>query len=282
VATPPLLNLEIRRGYYTMIFIAGCAVLYIALLVVLAHKWGIDGRVAVPAATLIGIAAGGMAVIVHTLGSLNGLHTALVQLFLTFLITFWILAWRFYRNPERTSSADANAILSPADGKIIYIKRIEESSIPFSEKCGSKITLREFIQQDIKIKGGFLVGIAMSFIDVHVNRSPIGGRVEVLKHIKGHFLSLKNEEAKFQNERALTVISRGGFQVAVLQIASRLVRQIVMFVTPGQEIRCGQRIGMIRFGSQVDVIIPDLPSLRIELGIGAKVKAGLSILARFH
>ena len=85
-----------------------------------------------------------------------------------------------------------------------------------------------------------------------------------------------------QNERALTVIDNGHFKVSVVQIASRLVRKIVLYLQEGHSVQKGQRIGMIRFGSQVDLILPSLPFLNIEVNPGEGVKAGLSILARFE
>jgi phosphatidylserine decarboxylase len=119
----------------------------------------------------------------------------------------------------------------------------------------------------------------MSFLDVHVNRAPLEGTVCFHKKINGLFLSLKNKEALLQNERALTVIESSGYRVGVVQIASRLVRNIVNYIEHGQEVVAGQRIGMIRFGSQVDIVLPDHPFLEIHVIQGQRVKAGLSVLA---
>ena len=123
------------------------------------------------------------------------------------------------------------------------------------------------------------LAFAMNFLDVHVNRSPMSGKITLAKHIQGLFLSLKKQEALLQNERALTVIDNGSFKVGIVQIASRLVRQIVAYLQEGQLVSCGERIGMIRFGSQVDVVLPNLPSLVVNVVPGMKVKAGLSVLA---
>ena len=95
------------------------------------------------------------------------------------------------------------------------------------------------------------------------------------------FISLKKKEAVVQNERAFIVIDIGNFKVGIVLIASRLVRKIVMYIRDGQEVQRGERIGMIRFGSQADLILPNLPSLRIQVTPGEKVKAGISILATF-
>ena len=108
------------------------------------------------------------------------------------------------------------------------------------------------------------------------------GRVRLLRHIKGLFLSLKRWEAVLENERVLTVIDNGQFQIGVVQIASRLVRKIVPYVAEGSDLRRGQRLGTIRFGSQVDVILPNLPGLDITVKPGMKLQAGTSILATCH
>jgi phosphatidylserine decarboxylase len=193
-----------------------------------------------------------------------------------------LLMWRFFRDPERESPVIDNVIVSPADGKIIYIKRSEDGQVPFSEKNGRKYPLSQFFQTDVLPGKGTLIGISMNFLDVHVNRAPMGGTIEAIRHIRGKFLSLRKEDAIVENERQLTVIDSGRFRVGVVQIASRLVRKIVTYAKEGQEVRRGQRIGMIRFGSQVDLYIPDTCPTRVNVTVGQKVKAGLSVLAAYE
>ncbi len=205
-----------------------------------------------------------------------------MQLFFIVVIAGSLLLWRFYRDPERVTPADKNSILSPADGKIIYIKKTEDGKIPFTEKKGRTFSLHDFFQSDAFPSKGYLIGISMNFLDVHVTRAPMEGRIDLLKHIKGLFISLKMKEAVIQNERVLTVIDNGNFKVGVVQIASRLVRKIVPFIQEGYEVQRGQRIGMIRFGSQVDLYIPDLPSFFLKVNPGDTVKAGVSIVATFN
>jgi len=250
------------------------------LLVPLGMKWEIQKKLAIPGSLSIGIVAG---MVTNTmLGGFNPkLYQILIlELFLIGGISISLLLWRFYRDPDRTPPEDKNAILSPADGRIIYIKTIEHGSIPFSEKKGKKFSLADFTQSDLLPTDGYLIGIAMNFLNVHVNRAPIDGRICLVRHIKGGFLSLKKKEAVIQNARALTVIENGNFKVGIVQIASRLVRKIILYLQEGHEIRRGERMGMIRFGSQVDLILPNLPSLQIEARPGEEVKAGLSVLAR--
>jgi len=190
------------------------------------------------------------------------------------------LLWRFFRDPERIPPGDKNSILSPVDGKVSYVKRIDKGLIPNSEKKGRKFSLDDFIQSDFLLSEGYLIGISQNFLHVHVNRAPIEGKVFLIHHIKGSFISLKKKDAVIRNERALTVIDNGRFKVGVVQIASRLVRQIVLYFEESQEISRGERLGMIRFGSQVDLILPSLPSLGIEVKPGDDVKAGISIVAK--
>jgi phosphatidylserine decarboxylase len=160
------------------------------------------------------------------------------------------------------------------------VKRIEKGGIPYSQKNEKKFSLDDFIQSNVLPSDGYLIGIAMNFLNVHVNRAPIDGKISFVKHIKGSFISLKKNEALTENERALTVIDNGKLKVGIVQIASRLVRKIVLYLSEGHVIQKGARIGMIRFGSQVDLILPNLPLLSVEIKPGDNVKAGVSIVAR--
>lgn len=249
-------------------------------LVPLGIKWEIEKKVTIPFSLLIGISAGVIVGSISEIYNIKFYQELILQLILIIGISVSLLMWRFYRDPERVPPEGQNGILSPADGKVIYVKRIEKGTIPFSEKNGSKFSLKDFIQSDVFPTEGYLIGISMNFLNVHVNRAPIGGKISLIRHIKGSFASLMRKEAVVQNERALTIIDSGLFKVGVIQIASRLVRTIVVYLREGNEIRRGQKIGMIRFGSQVDLILPSLPSLHIEIQPGDNVIAGVSIVAK--
>ena len=121
----------------------------------------------------------------------------------------------------------------------------------------------------------------MTILDVHVNRIPVQGQVIALKHKPGQFMSLRKEQAIVKNERLTTIIDQGDFTVAVVQIASRLVRKIQSYLEEGQKVKLGQRLGMIKFGSQVDLVIPHIQGLRINVKPGDAVKAGVSIIAKY-
>ncbi|MBN2415897.1 phosphatidylserine decarboxylase [bacterium] len=201
----------------------------------------------------------------------------LTLLYGVLLITAMLI--NFFRDPERRDPDDPDALVSPADGTVIYVKRIEGGAVPVSEKKGRSFPLTELVETELLGKTALLVGIEMSIVNVHVNRAPAAGTVIHLQHIPGAFLSLRHEEAPFRNERCTTVIDTGSCLIGVVQIASRLVRRIVSYVRAGDTVGRGQRIGMIRFGSQVDVVIPDNAGMTVAVKPGDTVTAGETRIA---
>jgi len=190
-----------------------------------------------------------------------------------------LLAYRFYRDPERDVPHHPGVIVSPADGEVLYVRRSRDGALPMSTKNGRSYTLSELTRTPLQTNEATVIGIGMNFLDVHVNRAPIAGRIAMKQHVPGLFGSLRRPEMVFQNERMTTIIDRDDLQVTVVQIASRLVRQIVSFVQESQEVAVGQRIGLIRFGSQVDLVLPCRANLEVMVKPGVKVKAGQSIVA---
>ena len=118
----------------------------------------------------------------------------------------------------------------------------------------------------------------MNLMDVHVNRAPIAGRVRLVTRVPGTFGSLRKPEMAASNERVTTVIETGNLQVAMVQIASRLVRRIAVFVSEGEELGLGQRVGAIRFGSQVDLLLPSERHISLAVEVGDRVLAGRTIV----
>lgn len=198
---------------------------------------------------------------------------------LTVGVTAGYLAYRFFRDPERDVPQDADVVLSPADGEVVYVRTSTAGRLPVSEKHGRSYLLSELTKTDVQVEDAVVVGIAMSFLDVHVNRAPVAGRVVTTRHFSGGFASLRLTRAAFDNERATTVIDTGVFQVAVVQIASRLVRQIVTFVREGQLLSAGQRFGAIRLGSQVDLVLPVRDDLQVRVRVGDRMTAGETVIA---
>lgn len=191
-----------------------------------------------------------------------------------------LLAYRFYRDPEREIPDRDDVILSPADGTVLYVRESQNGMIPVSSKNGRSYSLEELAKTKLQSGDAYVIGIAMNFLDVHVNRAPIRGHVSLQRHFPGTFASLKNAQALTENERATTVIERDDLQVGVVQIASRLVRQIVSYVKEGEDVVAGQRIGVIRFGSQVDLIIPKRDRISVMVEPGEYVTAGETMMAK--
>ncbi len=173
-------------------------------------------------------------------------------------------------------------MLSAADGKVLYVRTIDDGSTPLVRKSGRDYLLRELTGTNLLGSAVYVIAVEMSFLDVHVNRCPIAGQVRMLKHIEGRFMSLGKDEAPFVNARLTTIIGNVSLTVAVVQVASRLVRRIESFLTLDERVGAGQRLGMIRLGSLVAVIVPQRKGVRIEAKPGERVTAGVSVLARYN
>lgn len=257
--------------------IAG-VLLGLAIIVLLGLKWEFEKGGLIVSALIISVLSGVVTATIHWHARTYFLGVmALASAMVVVLFAVYILI-HFFRDPERKSQGAETQILSPADGKIIYIKKIEKGVVPISNKQGKTFKLEELTSTDLLSTGGYLVGISMSFLDVHVNRAPIRGNIVFMNRIGGLFISLKRHDAEFRNERAVTIIARNNIKVGVIQIASRLVRSIVLFKSEGQEVYRGERIGMIRFGSQVDLVLPVAAILCPCIKVGEKVRAGESII----
>lgn len=197
---------------------------------------------------------------------------------LTLVVSTIFLAYRFYRDPERISPEQEGTIVSPADGTVIYIKKSEDGQVPIANKHGRTFPLSELLKTEFASSAAWVIGISMSFLDVHVNRAPIAGKIAFQKHFPGKFGSLRVPERVFDNERATIVIENQDLSVAVVQIASRLVRQIASYVKLGDQVLLGQRIGVIRLGSQVDLVVPIRDDLHLLVENGQVLVAGQSVI----
>ncbi|MBE0447296.1 MAG: phosphatidylserine decarboxylase family protein [Actinobacteria bacterium] len=252
------------------------------LIMPLAYKWQIKMVTAFLGACVFGLLSG---ILSYNIGrSIELARITIIMFQGTFILTMASASavFMFYRDPERTPPLDGESIVSPADGTVLYVKRVTRGEVPLSLKNGRTLRLTELAQADILNDGLYLIGIGMNLLNVHVNRAPIGGVVRLLKPVRGSFLSLKAENAVLKNERFTTVIDNGSYLVGVVQIASRLVRRIETYVHEGQKIQKGERIGMIKFGSQVDLILPQVDGLEVTVTPGDELKAGESIIARLQ
>jgi len=191
---------------------------------------------------------------------------------------FTLTMIRFWRTPNRKIKANKNELISPADGNIIYIKKIDKGEVPISIKRGLEAKLTEITQTDLLETPCWLIGINMTPFDVHKNCVPIDGKVILNKHITGKFLSLKDPKAIIENERNTLVVENDEMMVGIVQTASKLVKRIDSYVKVGQELKRGQWFGMIRFGSQVDLIIP--ANWKINVKLGQQIYAIKTIIAK--
>lgn len=258
--------------------LAGC-LLALAITVPLAWKWELGVRRVTLATVGLALVAALVVALVTSSEAAALVRTALVAA-VALGAAFAILAYRFYRDPDRSApQVPGDVVISPADGEVIYVRRSEGGMIPSSTKKGRDYELVELTKTPLRDKDAIVIGIAMSFLDVHVNRAPIAGKVRLRKHYPGRFGSLGKPEMVYENERATTVIERDDLEIAIVQIASRLVRQIAAYVKVGEDVELGQRIGVIRLGSQVDVVLPARPDVQVNVKVGQHVRAGESVLA---
>lgn len=203
--------------------------------------------------------------------------------FLTGFITliFFILnfLYRFFRNPQRSIAGGSNDVVSSADGRIIYIKELEVNQLPVTIKKLRIANISEITKTDILKQPCYLIGIAMTLFDVHMNRAPIDGEITFFKHTAGTAIGLNTPVSTITNERNTVVISRDdGVIVGIVQIAARGVRRCIITSQVGDRIIRGQIIGKIRWGSQMDMIIPRNSEILVREG--EQVFAGSTIIAR--
>ena len=178
---------------------------------------------------------------------------------ITFFTVFFLAVVMFFRNPKRELMLpDDSRIYAPADGKIVAIEEIEEEEY-FKERR-------------------LLVSIFMSPANVHVNRNPVGGKVNYFKYHPGKYLVAWHPKSSEENERTTIVIDTGEVEILCRQIAGAMAKRIVNYLSMGEEVVQGQDMGFIKFGSRVDLILPLQAVVEVELG--QKVKGNRSIIAR--
>lgn len=198
--------------------------------------------------------------------------------FCLFIILF---LYRFFRNPTRIITSDPDEFVSPADGRIIYIKELEKGQTPVSIKKYRLAAIEEITKTRIPEQPCYLIGIAMTLFDVHMNRAPISGEVILVKHTAGEYLGLNKPESTIVNERNTIVIKReDGIMVAVVQIAARYIRRCIISVSEGEVVAHGAIIGRIRWGSQADLIIPRNSDIMVREG--EQVYAGETVIGKLQ
>ncbi len=191
---------------------------------------------------------------------------------ITVLVYFWqpflavipgiltVGAALFFRDPHRIISADKNEIVSPADGTVMSVKEDDE---------------RDFFNCKVK-----KVSIFLSVFNVHINRTPIKGRVTAIRYLPGKFKAAYKECAATENEKNILFIEGEKFPVLVVQIAGLIARRIVCRVQEGSELEQGERFGLIRFGSCTEIYVPQ--EVEILVSKGDKVRGGESVIGRWN
>jgi phosphatidylserine decarboxylase len=178
------------------------------------------------------------------------------------VLTLWCAY--FFRDPERVTPMRKGLVISPADGRISAIMTV----LPPAEL-------------DLPREPHVRISVFMNVFDVHVNRSPLEARIARLAYVPGAFLNAELDKASEDNERqALTLELDGGIRIGVVQIAGLVARRIVKFVEEGERLNAGQRFGLIRFGSRVDVFLP--VSVKPLACVGQRAIAGETVLADFE
>lgn len=178
---------------------------------------------------------------------------SLIALFVLFLL----FTLYFFRDPDRSTPGGANLIIAPADGKVVLVQDVVDT---------------EFVHGDAR-----QVSIFMSPLNVHVNRFPISGTVGYFCYFPGEFLVAFDDKASLRNERTHIGVQNSSQRVLFKQIAGFVARRIVAELQVGDRVAAGQRFGMIKFGSRVDVIMPR--SVTVKVGVGDRTVAGETVLA---
>jgi len=179
---------------------------------------------------------------------------------LAWSIPLWVIALfviQFFRDPPRAVPAQENAVLAPADGRVVRVDRVRDV-----------LTDRETL----------LISVFMNVFNVHSNRAPVDGTVDRVEYSAGSFINADLDKASAQNERNAVVLRlAGGERVTVVQVAGLIARRILCYVKAGDFVRRGQRYGFIRFGSRVDVYLPLVARPRVA--VGDVVRATSSVIA---
>lgn len=177
-------------------------------------------------------------------------------------IPLWVIALfilQFFRDPARTVPPQPNAVISPADGRIVVVEKAED---PYVGREALKIS------------------VFMNVFNVHSNRAPVDGTIERVEYFPGKFVNADLDKASIENERnALVIRADNGETVTCVQVAGLIARRILCYVNPGDGLSRGQRYGFIRFGSRVDVYLPVSSTPKVT--VGDKVSATETILAEF-
>lgn len=176
--------------------------------------------------------------------------------FVLMVVALWVAY--FFRDPERTGQRGGGLVIAPADGRVVMITEVDEPAFLHGR------ALR--------------ISIFMNVFNVHVNRYPVSGTVRFVHYNPGKFLNAATDKSSLENEQMSVGIEDGSLRVLVRQIAGLVARRIVTYSREGDQVEQGERMGIIRFGSRVDVFLP--PSATATVAVGETTLAGASVIAR--
>ena len=171
------------------------------------------------------------------------------------VVALWVAY--FFRDPDRTGERGPRLVIAPADGKVVQVMEVDEPSFMHGR--------------------AIRIAIFMNVFSVHVNRYPVSGRVAYTHYNPGKFLNAASDKASLENEQSSVGLEAGAHRVLVRQIAGLIARRIVTYSRPGDRADQGERFGLIRFGSRVDVYLPVGSTPRVKLG--ARTSAGATVIA---
>lgn len=177
---------------------------------------------------------------------------AIVLILLALFVAF------FFRDPDREPPKDERLVVSPADGLVVVVKPVD----------------------GLEGQSGTLVSIFLSVFDVHVNRTPLAGKIVKAEYRPGKFLAATKQKASVENEQNVVTVENQYTRVVFKQIAGLIARRIVFWKQPGEKVELGERIGLIKFGSRVDVIMS--PEVTVLVRKGERVKGGVSIIGKVN
>jgi phosphatidylserine decarboxylase len=160
----------------------------------------------------------------------------------------------FFRDPEREAPVEADLVVAPADGRVVVVAPLEETA------------------------PGTLVSIFLTVFDVHVNRAPIAGTIRALQYQRGRFMIANDRRASVENEQNVVTIENEQMRVVLKQIAGLIARRIVFWKRLGDRVELGERVGLIKFGSRTDLLLP--PQVEVLVKVGDRVKGGVTVIGK--
>jgi phosphatidylserine decarboxylase len=196
--------------------------------------------------------------VIFTIGAVVN-HSIILKVIVLISWLLVLFSVYFFRDPDRKIPKGENLITSPADGKVIVIEEIQET---------------EFFKSNV-----WKISIFMSVFDAHINRIPIDGQVTYFDYQKGKFHQAYKDAASYENEQTTILIENNKFKLLFKQIAGILARRIVCYIREGWQVRQGDRFGMIKFGSRVDIFLP--VETRLNIKLNQKVIAGVTIIGYY-